>query len=256
MSMTGFLKLHRKLKDNPVVMKDSDHLAVWVWLLIEAAWKPHQRMFGGNKILVEEGQLITSAMYIAEELKISESKVKRILKLFESDRQIEQQTTRYGRVITILRWNEYQCCDQQSERPMTDERTTSDRRVNETEEYKNGEKGKKGKKYTAEIEEIISYLNQMSGQKYRPTSKNAVTNITARLNDGFTVDDFKTVIYKKVKEWRGTDNAKYIRPETLFGTKFESYLNQLDTPSRSQRQPKGADELNSFYEMTKEWANE
>ncbi len=235
MSMTGFLKLHRKVKDNPVVMKDSDHLAVWIWLLIEAAWKPHQRMFGGQKITVEEGQLITSALYIAEELKISESKVKRILKLFESDRQIEQQTTRYGRVITILQWKEYQCCDQQSDRPVTDERTTSDRPVTETEESKEGEKkGKNGNKYTTECREIIAYLNEMTGQKYRPTSKNAVTNITARMNEGFTVDDFKTVIYKKVKEWRGTDNAKYLRPETLFGTKFESYLNQLDPQKQTQ----------------------
>lgn len=227
MSMTGFLKLHRKLKENPVVMKDSDHLAVWVWLLIEAAWKPHQRLFGGKRITVEEGQLITSALFIANELKISESKVKRILKSFESERQIEQQTTRYGRVITILQWNEYQCCDQQSERQVTDEWTTSDRRVNETKEYKKEKKDKKGNKYTAEIEEIVAYLNQMSGQHYRPTSQNAVKNITARLNEGFTVDDCKTVIYKKVKEWRGTERAKYIRPETLFGTKFESYLNQI-----------------------------
>ena len=92
---------------------------------------------------------------------------------------------------------------------------------------KKEKKDKKGNKYTAEIEEIVAYLNQMSGQHYRPTSQNAVKNITARLNEGFTVDDCKTVIYKKVKEWRGTERAKYIRPETLFGTKFESYLNQI-----------------------------
>lgn len=232
MSNTGFLKLHRKLKDNPVVMKDSDHLSVWIWLLIEAAWKPHQRMFGGKKITVEEGQLITSALFIADELKISESKVKRILKLFESDRQIEQQTTRYGRVITILRWNEYQCCDRQSEQQATDHWPTTDRPVTETEEYKEEKKGKNGNKYTAEIREVIAFLNEMTGQNYRPTSQNAVKNITARMNEGFSVEDFKTVIYKKVKEWKDTDNAKYLRPETLFGTKFESYLNQLDTPKK------------------------
>ena len=45
------------------------------------------------------------------------------------------------------------------------------------------------------------------------------------MNDGFTVDDFKAVIDKKAKEWKGTEMAQYLRPETLFGTKFESYLN-------------------------------
>lgn len=87
---------------------------------------------------------------------------------------------------------------------------------------------------TEAITEIINYLNEMTGQKYKTSSKKTKSLIRARMNEGFTVDDFKTVIYKKTKEWRGTDNAKYLRPETLFGTKFESYLNQLDTPSRTQ----------------------
>ena len=42
----------------------------------------------------------------------------------------------------------------------------------------------------------------------------------------FTVEDFKTVIDKKSLEWMGTEREKYLRPQTLFGTKFESYLNQ------------------------------
>ena len=50
--------------------------------------------------------------------------------------------------------------------------------------------------------------------------------INARLKEGFTVEDFKTVIDKKVDEWKGTELEQYLRPDTLFGTKFESYLNQ------------------------------
>ena len=48
----------------------------------------------------------------------------------------------------------------------------------------------------------------------------------ARLNEGYSLDDFKQVIEKKVNEWKGTEMEKYLRPETLFGTKFENYLNQ------------------------------
>lgn len=80
----------------------------------------------------------------------------------------------------------------------------------------------KNKEY---IVQIVDYLNQKAGTNYKPTTKDTVSHINARLSDGFTVDDFKTVIDKKVNEWQGTEFEKYLRPKTLFGTKFESYLN-------------------------------
>lgn len=104
------------------------------------------------------------------------------------------------------------------------------------------------------VREIVDYLNETVGTNYKPSSGYIKSLIKARLNDGFTVDDFKTVIYKKAKEWQGTEMEKYIRPQTLFGTKFESYLNQLDAPAKNQ--PKGADDLNSFYAMMEDWAND
>ena len=69
-------------------------------------------------------------------------------------------------------------------------------------------------------------LNKVTGSNYKATSKKTQSLIRARLLDGFTIDDFQTVITKKAKEWQGTDMAQYLRPETLFGTKFEGYLNQ------------------------------
>ena len=87
--------------------------------------------------------------------------------------------------------------------------------------------------------EIISYLNMILDSNYKYTTKKTQDCIKARLNEGFTVDDFKTVIDKKAKEWLGTDMEKYLRPETLFGNKFEGYLNQtiVDKPSKQQKQP-------------------
>lgn len=73
--------------------------------------------------------------------------------------------------------------------------------------------------------DIIDCLNSATSSNYRYQSKATQRLINARLNDGFTVDDFKAVIDKKAKEWKGTEMAQYLRPETLFGTKFESYLN-------------------------------
>lgn len=76
------------------------------------------------------------------------------------------------------------------------------------------------------FKEIISYLNEKAGTKYRASGSKTQRLIKARFNDGFNDEDFKKVIDIKVAEWNGTDMSKYLRPETLFGTKFESYLNQ------------------------------
>jgi uncharacterized phage protein (TIGR02220 family) len=80
---------------------------------------------------------------------------------------------------------------------------------------------------------IVSYLNEKSGTNYRPTAQATQRHINARLSEGYTVDDFKVVIDKKCAEWKGGEMEKYLRPETLFGSKFESYLNAPVTPRKS-----------------------
>lgn len=90
-------------------------------------------------------------------------------------------------------------------------------------------------KHTDEIKEIISYLNEKTGSKYRLNTDATKKHINARLDEGFTVDDFKTVIDIKTDEWLGDkDMQKFLRPQTLFGTKFESYLNQ-PVPSKKEK---------------------
>ena len=75
--------------------------------------------------------------------------------------------------------------------------------------------------------DIVAYMNHICGTQFRPDTKSTLALITARLNEGYSVDDFKTVIDKKVQEWANQPNmAQYLRPQTLFGPKFESYLNQ------------------------------
>ncbi|WP_407383156.1 conserved phage C-terminal domain-containing protein [Ruminococcus sp.] len=80
----------------------------------------------------------------------------------------------------------------------------------------------------SEIAEIVAYLNDKLGTRYKPATANTKKHISARLNEGYTVSDFRTVIDSKVHEWRGTEYEKYLRPDTLFGAKFESYLNTAD----------------------------
>jgi len=75
------------------------------------------------------------------------------------------------------------------------------------------------------IEHVIAFLNQKAGTAFKPTTNTSKQHIGARLKEGFSLQDFETVIDAKVFEW-ATDAkmAQYLRPQTLFGTKFESYL--------------------------------
>lgn len=72
---------------------------------------------------------------------------------------------------------------------------------------------------------VVDYLNMKLGSNYRASSKNTRKHIKARLAEGFTIADFQTVIDKQYDKWVNTEWEQYLRPETLFGTKFESYLN-------------------------------
>lgn len=84
--------------------------------------------------------------------------------------------------------------------------------------------------------EIVDYLNSKIGTHYRATTRKTQSLIKARMNEGFNVDDFKKVIDNKSAEW-GKDSkmSKYLRPETLFGTKFESYLNQTAVKTKKSK---------------------
>ena len=80
-----------------------------------------------------------------------------------------------------------------------------------------------------QIEEIISYLNQVTGKKLKHTAIAHQRYIKARLKEGFTVEDFKTVIDTKSKQWLNNEKMNmYLRPETLFGTSFDGYLNETN----------------------------
>lgn len=80
-------------------------------------------------------------------------------------------------------------------------------------------------------EEIVGHLNQRAGTKYKPTTANTRKLIKARLKEGFTVEDMKLVIDKKCADWlHNPEMAKFLRPDTLFGNKFEGYLNARISP--------------------------
>jgi uncharacterized phage protein (TIGR02220 family) len=88
------------------------------------------------------------------------------------------------------------------------------------------------------IKHIIEYLNNKLGTRYKYTTKDIQSHIKARLKEGFTYEDFVCVIDKKYKEWHGTKMEEYLRPITLFSTKFQSYLNQKGATNEVNSRPR------------------
>jgi phage replication O-like protein O len=93
---------------------------------------------------------------------------------------------------------------------------------------------------TSIYKDVVEYLNQSCGTKYKPNSRKTKTLIDARVNEGFKLEDFIKVIDVKSSEWLNNNMAMYLRPETLFGTKFEGYLNQKNNLK------KGSDVVGKF----------
>lgn len=101
---------------------------------------------------------------------------------------------------------------------------------NDTEEELELEEELEKEKEVIPYVEIINYLNDASGKNYRSSTRKTKDLIKARWNEGFRLDDFKKVIDVKNAEWKDSPKwSKFIRPDTLFGPKFEGYLNQ-DAP--------------------------
>jgi uncharacterized phage protein (TIGR02220 family) len=76
-------------------------------------------------------------------------------------------------------------------------------------------------------EQVIAYLNERTGSRFKAGTGNTAKLINGRLTEGRSLEDFKTVIDNKVAAWAGTDRAQYLRPSTLFRPgNFEAYLNE------------------------------
>lgn len=101
-------------------------------------------------------------------------------------------------------------------------------------QFENREEG--STKSIQTFNEIVAYLNETTGSRFKSSSKKTQRLIRARLSEGFTVDDFKNVIEVKSKQWLGDNKMEeYLRPDTLFSNKFEGYLQQANRASSKQK---------------------
>jgi len=81
---------------------------------------------------------------------------------------------------------------------------------------------------------VIEYLNLATGKKFSTTGTDNIKHVMKRITEGYTMDNFKHVIDVKTAKWKGTDMEDYLRPQTLFGGKFNAYLNELPNNGKQQ----------------------
>ena len=75
-------------------------------------------------------------------------------------------------------------------------------------------------------QEVITYLNQVTKKNFNKNTASHHKYIKARLKEGYELKDFKHVVNVMAATWIGTDYERYLQPQTLFGNKFDSYLNR------------------------------
>jgi len=225
---------NRKIRHLRRLPDGNNIVLIWVMLLTMAG-----RCNAGGMIFLTENIPYTPKM-LADELGFEENTVKLAL---EALAQFNMIVTDHG-FFTIAGWNEYQNIegiekireqnrlrqkkwyDNQKQLPEPNVRpNVSLTQPNATDIDKELDIDKEKEIYKT----IVSYLNEKAGTNYRATTAKTRSAIHARLAEGFTVEDFKTVIDKKCADWIGKEYEKYLRPETLFGTKFEGYLNAKQT---------------------------
>ena len=212
---TGWIKLHRQLLDWEWY-SDINVTRLFLHLMLKANHK--DKKYRGTTI--KRGQLLTGRELLSSETGLSEQQIRTCLTKLKSTSDVTIKSTSKGTLLTVDNYSVYQGCDDvstsKSTSTLTNEQPTDNQRVTTNKNDKN----------VNNVKEVIDHLNLVTNSKYKTSTKSHIENISARLNDGHSVDDLKAVINSKSAEWLNDKAmAQYLRPSTLFqASKFQGYL--------------------------------
>jgi uncharacterized phage protein (TIGR02220 family) len=225
----GWISLHRKIMEHPLYQEKRkfSRFEAWIDLLLLANHKDNKFLLGNELITVERGSFITSELKLMERWGWGKSKLRSFLEMLENDGMIVKKSDRKKTTITICNYCTYQGYEMEN-RPQTDHKQTDNGLITDTNNNDNNDNNENKNYYV----EIIEFLNECASANYRHTTKKTRELINARMKEGFTVDDFKTVIEYCCREWKGKTfgngelGDSYLRPSTLFNNKFDERLNK------------------------------
>lgn len=255
--MSGFIKLYRDIKEWEWWHDINTH-RLFSYMLIEAWWKDGN--YKGE--VISRGSFPSSISKLSHETDLTINEVRTALNHLKSTGEITSKKCGKFTVFTVNNFDLYQDDNKAINEETTSnfasndadisqeghkESTRSPQTINKQltssynniynnintkeKERKNIKEGKNERSkediYSGVRERIVEYLNQKCGTRYRPDTGETKKFINGRLSEGYTEDDFYTVIDKKAEEWTGTEWEKYLKPNTLFRpANFESYVNQ------------------------------
>jgi uncharacterized phage protein (TIGR02220 family) len=237
--MEGWIKLHRKIAQWQWA-SSPNHMSLFMQLLLRANHKPSK----WRKETIGSGQLLTGRKQLMDWTGLSEMQIRKCLDDLESTSEIIRKRTAKYSIITIANWKTYQSDNREItvQYPLNNQQTTTSNNVNNNNNEKNniinceaftGSQSLEEVSSTELGKNIITALNSICSKSFRPTAAH-MRFINARINEGYALEDFKAVIQDRNSAWANNpEMSAYLRPSTLFGTKFDSYLQESKNPIKS-----------------------
>ena len=222
----GWIKLHRKLKEKGYYSKPN-YVFLWIHLLLSANHKPQEFMWNGSMIIVKEGQLITGRRQLSIETGIPATTIERILKMLESEHQIGQQKTTKYRLITIVKWNDYQKVDSVSDNKRTTNGQQTD--TNKNVRMKEGKK-EPASQDDALIPVVIDLFREVNPSYQRLFGMPPQRSASERLIKQYGLEKLTSMISYLPKS-----NASKFAPTITTPVQFEQKLGELIAWSRKQK---------------------
>lgn len=247
----GWFKVYRKFDEWGWY-----HDSVMVHLFIHCLIKANYQRKEWKGIIIERGQFITSLDKLCYETGISRQMLRNRLSKLKSTHELTYETTHHFTLITVINYDSYQedkiIVNTAINTETNISSTHGQHTVNTNEEIKK-QSSKKLKALSSKedipFSEIVSHLNTRTKKAYRDTGAKIRGLITARWNEGFRVSDFERVIDNQVIKWEHDPKMReFLRPETIFGTKFESYLNAVPNMAQAGLVSAGTQSLLSWAE--------
>jgi len=255
--LSGVFQIDREIFEHGI-WNNVAEFRIFFYILGNAVWKEEGKDYGN--VHVGRGQYLRSYRNLREDLMYMDnnaikyyslSYIKKITDKLVLDERIEKEETELGTLFTVVNYSLYQGFDRfkdnsrersengaRTEREQNENGARTEREQNEN----NKKKDKKAKKDKNIYKDIVEYLNQKCNKNFRYSTKATQRFINARLNEDFTLEDFKKVIDIKSSQWLGGEMEQYLRPQTLFGTKFESYLNEKGDNNGKYKGDNGQDD--------------
>ena len=204
--------------------KDTNTKVLFIHILLKANYEDKE----WNGITIHRGELVSSVKKLREELGLTEQELRTSLSKLFLTHELTNKTTNKYTLFIVEKYNNYQI----SEDKITSKSTTTNIYTNlssKIEDIRESVREREG------VREVLDYLNEKTNRNYNYKSEKNRSIIVARLNEGYIIDDFKRVVDTKCNDWLKDEKFnEFLRPETLFGNKFDGYLNKAISISKKK----------------------